>query len=96
MTGEPNGAAPDATPPAGSGRVVIAFSPDQPTDPAVSITGVTHGQLYLAAYLIDLIAHEVRTATLVAAASGVAGIPRAAGSDDIDRIARDIMARRPA
>ncbi len=92
MTGQANGGSGAGTAPAPTGRIVLAFPPDQPTDPGIVVEHVTPGQVFLAAYLLDLIAHELRTAQLIRAGAAVPGAVPMPGQAELTRIVTDIMA----
>ena len=90
-----SGAGRAGTAPTSSAAIVIRF-PDGGTGADVQIDpATTPGHVYLAAMLLDMIAREVRTSTLMRSAAMVPGAAPAAGEDELTRIANAIMRGRP-
>ncbi len=92
MTGQASDGDGAGTAPAPIGRIVLAFPADKPTDPTVIVEHVTPGQVFLAAYLLDLIAHEIRMGQMVQGVGGHRGL-ELPGSDAIAQVVRDLTAR---
>lgn len=86
---EGNGGGDQGDQAAPAGSIVLAF-PDGGSDCRVTIDpATTPGQVYLAAYLLDLIAHEIRTGQLMQAAAGGRRV-ELAGADEITRIVQQM------
>lgn len=93
MSDEGKGDGGPGSDPAITGRIVLAFPAGKPTDPTLVVEGVTPGQVFLSAYLLDLVAHEIRTGQLMQAASGAHGIALP-GMDDVARVVQE-LGRQP-
>lgn len=88
-----NGGGTPGTAGAPAGRIVLEY-PDGGSDCRVTIDpATTPGQVYLAAWLLDAIAHEIRTGQLVQAAAGGRRV-ELAGGDEITRIVQQMTAGR--
>lgn len=90
---EPKGGGAAGTDAAPAPRIVFLFPPDKPTDPTIQVDRVTRGQVYLAAYLLDLLAHEIRAQDLMAAAMGGQALG-GTSPDELARIATEILGGR--